>query len=339
MDVLSATHFVRAAACVALNKGDLYHSENMAVYKYGQHSVPAKIVKSIIVGTSDAGGDVKTAVRSFISLVQGKSLIGKIASVRSFAKIPSRTRVLVQDECPIATWVGEGVAVAPAHTSFNFVQLNPLKAGTEIILTNELLSMNDADFESQLSRDLIKPIANLEGVTFIDPINAGLVDVSPASITAGVDPIPSSGVDANSIRQDIANLFAGYTGSVENAVLCMNPLTALHLCLMQASLGEHGLTINGGTLFGVPVVTSDALTIDSNGAMVVLLDPSRIAMVDNGVILSASKESTVSVIGEDEEVQLISLWQENLYALQAIRLINWEVLDQGSVAWLSGVQW
>ncbi|MCY1497742.1 hypothetical protein D9M68_317130 [compost metagenome] len=117
--------------------------------------------------------------------------------------------------------------------------------------------------------------------------------------------------------------------------MAIHPETALSLSLMQAALGETGLTVRGGDFFGVPVVTSDSVPVDSNGAVVALIDPAGILLTDEGVQIKHSNLSTIGISGE----QYLSLWQNNLTAALAERFLNWEVARAGSIAWLSGVQW
>ncbi|MCY1359018.1 Phage capsid family protein [compost metagenome] len=206
------------------------------------------------------------------------------------------------------------------------------------MLTQELLQGQGAAFESAVSNDLVNPIAALEGITLLDPANSGGAE-SPASITNGVAPVPSSGSDAAAVRADIRALFAAFDGSLETAVIAMHPETALELSMMQASLGESSLTVRGGELFGVPVVTSDSVPMDSSGALVALIDPAGILLADEGVDIVHSTISTIQISDGQGGAQYLSFWQNNLAGALAERFLNWEVARPGSVAWLSGVQW
>ncbi|MGU1371682.1 phage major capsid protein [Pseudomonas aeruginosa] len=307
---------------------------------YGHSSAVVRLLEKAVVTTSDlhADPDFRSAGRAFIELVQTRSLIGKINSISPFRAIPAETRVLAQTERPAAYWTAQGQPKVATHTAFEQKRLDSKKVTALLVLTNELLQGQGAAFESAVSNDLVNPIAALEGVSFLDPTNSGNAE-SPASITSGVTPIPSSGSDADAVRTDIRALFASFGGSLETAVIAMHPESALELSMMQASLGETSLTVRGGEMFGIPVVTSNSVPKDSNGALVALIDPAGILLTDEGVDI---KQSTIATIQTDDGqggTGYLSLWQNDLTSALAERFLNWEAVRAGSVSWLSGVQW
>lgn len=327
----------------ALLSADGRPAEALALSKslYGYSNPAVRFFEKSTVGTGDlnADPDFRSAGRAFIELVQIRSLIGKINAISPFRSVPAHTRILAQTDRPVAYWTSEGAQKLASHTAFEQKSLDTKKITGLLVLTKELLTGQGAAFESAVSNDLVNPIAALEGFSFLDPSNGGIPNQSPASVTNGVVAVPSSGSDADAVRADIRALFAAFDGSLETAVMAMHPDTALSLSLMQASLGETGLTVRGGDLFGVPVVTSDSVPVDSNGAVVALVDPAGILLTDEGVQFRHSTLSTIGIAAVPEGTQYLSLWQNNLTAALAERFLNWEVARPGSVAWLSGVQW
>ncbi|MDT4802874.1 phage major capsid protein, HK97 family [compost metagenome] len=307
---------------------------------YGYSNAVVRLLEKAAVNTGDlhADPDFRSAGRAFIELVQIRSLIGKINAISPFRSVPAETRVLAQTERPAAYWTAQGQPKVATHTAFEQKRLDSKKITGLLVLTQELLQGQGAAFESAVSNDLVNPIAALEGITLLDPANSGGAE-SPASITNGVAPVPSSGSDAAAVRADIRALFAAFDGSLETAVIAMHPETALELSMMQASLGESSLTVRGGELFGVPVVTSDSVPMDSSGALVALIDPAGILLADEGVDIVHSTISTIQISDGQGGAQYLSFWQNNLAGALAERFLNWEVARPGSVAWLSGVQW
>ncbi|SFC50212.1 phage major capsid protein, HK97 family [Pseudomonas citronellolis] len=321
-------------------RGDRQSALSISRSLYGHSNAVVRLLEKAVVTTSDlhADPDFRSAGRAFIELVQVRSLIGKINAISPFRAIPAETRVLAQTERPAAYWTAQGQPKVATHTAFEQKRLDSKKITGLLVLTNELLQGQGAAFESAVSNDLVNPIAALEGITLLDPTNAGGAE-SPASITHGVAPVPSSGSDADAVRADIRALFAAFDGSLETAVIAMHPETALELSLMQSSLGESSLTVRGGELFGVPVVTSDSVPMDSNGALVALIDPAGILLTDEGVDIHQSNITTIEIYDGQDGTQLLSLWQNNLTSALVERFLNWELARAGSVAWLSGVQW
>ncbi|TLX69838.1 phage major capsid protein [Pseudomonas nicosulfuronedens] len=338
MRELALAHYVKAMLAAGGNPREAY---SQASEKYGHSNTVVRFLEKGAVGTWDlnADPDFRSAGRAFIEMVQVRSLIGRINAVSPFRAVPLKTRVLAQTERPVAYWTAEGNKKIASNTAFEQKYLDSMKITGLLVLTDELLQGQGAAFESAVSNDLVNPIASLEGITFLDPSNVGIPGQSPASVTNGVAPVPSSGTDAAAVREDIRALFAAFDGSLETAVLAMHPDTALSLSLMQAPLGQTTLTVRGGELFGVPVVTSDSVPMDSSGSLVALIDPAGILLSDTGVNINHSRIASLEVDGDSNGPQFLSLWQNNLTAALAERFVNWEVARAGSVAWLSGVQW
>ncbi|WP_271407641.1 phage major capsid protein [Pseudomonas sp. Q1-7] len=338
MRELAFAQYVKALLSAGGRPGEAL---NLSKNQYGYANPAVRFLEKSTVGTGDlhADPDFRSAGRGFIELVQIRSLIGKINAISPFRYVPAHTRVLAQTERPAAYWTAEGAQKVATHTAFEQKSLESKKITGLLVLTKELLDGQGAAFESAVTNDLVNPIASLEGISFLDPSNGGIPNQSPASVTNGVTPVPSSGADAEAVRADIRALFAAFEGSLETAVMVMHPETALSLSLMQAALGETGLTVRGGDFFGVPVVTSDSVPVDSNGAVVALIDPAGILLTDEGVQIKHSSLSTIGISGGPDGPQFLSLWQNNLTAALAERFLNWEVARAGSVAWLSGVQW
>lgn len=335
---LAFAHYVKALLASGGRHAEAYA---LAKEKYPHTHPVMRFLEKSAIGTWDlnADPDFRAAGRAFIEMVKVQSLLGKINAISPFRDVPLNTRVLAQTERPVAYWTGQGNRKIASHAAFEQKLLGSLKITGLLALTNELLQGQGAVFESAVSNDLVNPIAHLEGVTFLDPGNVGFPDQSPASVTNGVAPVPSAGTDAASVSEDIRALFAAFGGSLETAVLAMHPETALSLALMQSPLGQTSLTVRGGELFGVPVVTSDSVPKDSDGAIVALVDPAGIMLSDNGVNITSSSIATIETAGDSDGPQYLSFWQQNLTGALAERFLNWEVARAGSVAWLSGVRW
>src|SRR5690606_19846724 len=116
------------------------------------------------------------------------------------------------------------------------------------------------------------------------PAKAASAGVSPASITNGITPIASAGVTADAVRADIRALFAAFiaaNNAPTSGVWIMTATQALSLSLMQNPLGQSefpGVGMNGGTLFGLPVIVSEYVPTGT----VALVNASDIYVGDEG---------------------------------------------------------
>lgn len=130
----------------------------------------------------------------------------------------------------------------------------------------------------------------------------------------------------------------------------MDSTTALALSLLQNPLGQAeypGLTLNGGTFMGVPVIVSDYLPSDSDGGIVILANASDIWLADdNQVTIDASQEASLQMLDNPTNnsatgtaTSMVSMFQTNSTAFRAERFINWQRRRTSAVAYLTGVQW
>ncbi|WP_313302923.1 phage major capsid protein [Diaphorobacter sp.] len=287
--------------------------------QWGPNSRVAAILQKGLLSTASVAGDpdLRAASSGFLSLVRSRSLIGKIAAVSGFAKVPFETPSLIQKTPLGAGWSGETRVIALASSSFDTASLKRKKIASIVPQTNELLKGAGADFESALTRDLVAAVAELEGAAFIDAANLE-TEESPAAITAGITPTTGT----TDPKADIKTLLESFTGDIETAVLVTRPDAGLTLY----NAGFLGSGVKGGDVAGVPHVTSNTVAAGT----VALIDPSHILLADDGVVLDLSDEALLF----DENNKPISLWQFNLSAIRAIRYLNWKALP-GAVSVLS----
>lgn len=320
--------------CLAIAGGRTISAISVAKSQFGENSPVARLLEKsyLTVGDLGADPDYRSAGRAFIELVRSRSLLGKIQALSGFRKVPANTKLMVQNEAPVAYWTAEGQPVPITHTGFDQVQLAPMKIMALIAMTQELLQGQGADFESAIGRDLVKPVATLEGMSFIDPANAGIPGESPASITHGVAALTGS----SDPKADMKLLIDNFSGDLETAVLVCTPTDGLALY----NAGYLAAGARGGEVGGLPLATSSSVPVDSSGSLVALIDPAQIMLLDDGVNLAMSEQATVQT-GEDTngDPEFISFWQQNLAGILATRRLNWKAVRPGAVSYLTGCAW
>ena len=207
--------------------------------------------------------------------------------------------------------------------------------------------------KSTTTQNLVAALAERMDVDFIDPDKAAVAGVSPASITNGVTEISSTGSDADAIRADLRALWAPFIAAnnpATTAVYIMSATTALALSLMTNALGQPefpGITMQGGTLLGIPVIVSEHLANNggSSGGIVALVNANDIYFSDEGGFqVDQSKEASVQMDDAPDNptsasTVLVSLWQRNLVGFRAERTVNWARRRSASVSWLGSVTW
>ena len=266
--------------------------------------------------------------------------------------MPFRVPLIGQTSGGDGYWVGEGQAKPLTKFDFSRTTLEPLKVANIAVASMEVVRDSSPSADVIIRDQLAAALRERLDIDFIDPAKASSAGVSPASILYGLSAIPATGTgDADDIRADIKALFGAFiaaNNAPTSGVFVMSATTALALSLMQNPLGQsefQGISMNGGTLFGLPVIVSEYVPADSSGGIVALVNASDIYLGDEGGIdLSMSTEASLQMDNAPDNpttasTVLVSLWQRNLVGFRAERAINWAPRRASAAAYLSGVNW
>ncbi|HXU04660.1 MAG TPA: phage major capsid protein, partial [Polyangia bacterium] len=144
------------------------------------------------------------------------------------------------------------------------------------------------------------------------------------------------------LRTDVQTLFGIWIAQnldPTGGVWIMPATTALAISLMLNALGQPvfpGITMNGGTFFGLPVITSQSAVmvgspVPTEGNMIILLNAPEVLLADDGqVTIDASAEASIEMLDNPTNnvttptaTTMVSMFQTNSVALRATRFINW----------------
>lgn len=354
--------FARAARCLAL--GHLEHRDAIQIAKSlydGQDAViaatKALVTKAAVnpATTADATwagnlvGSETDAFADFVEYLRPQTILGRFGQngVPSLRQVPFRVPLIGQTSGGDGYWVGEGQAKPLTKFDFSRTTLEPLKVANIAVATMEVVRDSSPSADIIIRDQLAAALRERLDIDLIDPAKAAVTGVSPASVLNGVTGIASSGNDADAVRNDIRTLFGSFiaaNNAPTSGVFIMQATTALALSLMQNPLGQAefpGLSMTGGTLFGLPVIVSEYVP----AGVVALVNASDIYLGDEGGIdLSMSTEASLQMDNapdnpSTDETVLVSLWQRNLVGFRAERAINWARRRDSAVAYLTGVEW
>lgn len=358
--------FARAAKCLAL--GHLEHRDAIQIAKSlydGQDGVIAatqRLVTKAAVApatTTDATwakplvGDETTVFADFLEFLRPQLLVGRFGNngVPSLRRVPFRTALIGQTSGGDGYWVGEGQAKPLTKFDFSRTTLEPLKLANIAVATMEVIRDSNPAADAIIRDQLAAALRERLDRDFINPSKAAVSGISPASILNGVAAITSSGTDADAVRADVKALFTAFiqaNNAPTSGVWIMSAVTALALSLMQNPLGQTefpGISMNGGTFFGLPVIVSEYVPTDSSGSIVALVNASDIYYADDGGIdVSMSTEASLQMDNAPDNpttasTVLVSLWQRNLVGLRAEMTVNFARRRPSAAAWLDNVAW
>nr|CAD6417805.1 phage major capsid protein [Rhizobium sp. Q54] len=356
--------FARLAKVKALSYLNRESSRDIAKQLYGENSVVYGIVSkaTVVAGSSVSGnwaedlvGDETSVYADFAEYLRPMTILGKFGNngIPALRRVPFRTPLMGQTGGGQAYWVGEGKPKPLTAFDFSRTTLDELKVATITVVTEELIRKSSPSADAILRDALAAAVAERIDEDFIDPAKAASAGVSPASITNGVSAITSSGATADDIRADVRSAMATFidaNNAPTSGVWIMSATTALALSLMMNPLGQAefpGLTMNGGTFAGLPVIVSEYVPADSGGGMVVLANASDIYFADEGgVQVDVSREASLQMLDnptnasvDGTATSMVSMWQTNSVAFRAERILNWARRRSSAVAVLQDVNW
>ncbi len=354
--------FARFAGALAHTKGNYRDAADFVANRFpaekglgdvckmfANHGYEDIVKAAVAVGTTTSATwagplvQYQEMAEEFIEFLRPQTIVGQIDGLR---RVPFNIRMPRQTTGGSAYWVGEGAPKPVTSLAFDNITMKWTKLATIAVITEELARFSAPSAETIIRDSLADAIIQQMDVDFVNPANAGTADVKPASITNGVTAVVSSGSTEQAIRDDISALFAPFIAAnltPKNGVWIMSATTALALSLMQNALGQvafPGISMNGGTFNGLPVVVSEAV-----GNIVILANASDILLADDGqVSIDVSREASLQMNDApmnpaDATTVFRSLWQDNLIGIRAERYVNWIKARAASVQYLSGVAW
>lgn len=356
--------FARLAKVKALAHLDHLNVREVAKSLYGEDSpVYGLVTKATVVAGSsasgnwaeDLAGDETSVYADFVEYLRPRTIVGRFGQngIPSLRRVPFRTPLIGQTGGGQAYWVGEGAPKPLTAFDFSRTTLDELKVATITVVTEELLRKSSPSADAILRDALAAAVAARIDTDFIDPDKAASAGVSPASITNGVTPVTSSGNTADDIREDVRALMATFVAANNpptSGVWVMSSATALAISLMVNPLGQPefgGITMNGGTFLGLPVITSEYLAAVSAGGYIALVNASDIYFADEGgVQIDVSREASLQMLDNPTNssasataTTMVSMWQTNSVAFRAERILNWAKRRASAVALLDEVNW
>lgn len=357
--------FARYVMCLAQAKGNIHMAKEIAATQLKDDDVVNTVLKAAVAAgtTTDAAwaGNLvehRDLTTDFLEWLRPRTIIGRFGrdGIPALRRVPFNIHIKGQSAAAAAGWVGEGYAKPVTRMGFSDTYLGWAKVAAISVITEELARFSSPAAEGLVRDELGNAVIERIDVDFVDPDKAAATGAaaSPASITNGVTPIPSSGNTAEDVRADIAALWAVADQTnlpVDSAVYITDSRTARMLGLLRNPLGQRefpDVTMRGGTIDGIPVIVSNYVPSDSTGSLFILAFASEILLADDDVVtVEASREASILMDNAPNmnsgtptgAANMVSMWQTNSIALRAERMINWARRRPQAVAYLTGVNW
>lgn len=275
----------------------------------------------------------------FVEYLRPQTILGKLAGLR---RVPFNVRYPTQSAGASVGWVGQGAAKKVGKLTLSYGSLGFAKAAGIVVITQELARFSSPSAEMMVRDDMAAEMIYFLDSQFIDPGVAAVANVSPASVLNGASNVRQAAAawtSAANVETDVKAFLAAFPANeitLGGAYWVMTPDTALALSMIRTTGGENfaypGINIDGGTWFGMPVITSNSVPHSvSAGSIVALVKPSEVFYADDGAIAidvstEASLEMDTAPSGSSvtpTAAQLVSMFQTNSMAIRVERVVNW----------------
>lgn len=352
--------FSRYAMCLMTANGNRAEALEIAKARYPDnpriHNVLQKAVSAGTTTSATWAGPLvqyQDFMGDFIEYLRPQTIIGKFGTgtIPALRSVPFNIRVKRQTAGMTGYWVGQGVGKPVTAAAFDTVLMTWAKVAAISVITEELARFSSPSAEALVRDELAGALIAKLDTDFVDPAKAIAANVSPASITNGITPVSATGTNYAAFVVDVQALMAGFiTANISPAqgVWIMSATRALAMSLMQNALSQPqfpGLSMQGGTLIGYPVIVSEYVTTGSspNTDLMIFVNASDIYLADDGqVVVDVSREASLEMTATPSqnaatptESSVVSLWQTNSIGLRAERFINWLRRRDAAVAYIS----
>lgn len=356
--------FARAVKCLAL--GHMEHRDSIQIAKNlydGQDDViaattqlvtKAAVLPATTTGTTWAAPLINVSpMADFVEYLRPLSIIGRFGAggIPGLRRVGFRMPLVGQTSGGDGYWVGETQAKPLTAFDFSSTSILPTKVANIAVASMEVIRDSSPAAEPIIRDQLAAALIARLDLDFINPSKAAVAGVSPASILNGATSFVSSGPTEANIRTDINRVFGAFiaaNNAPTSGVWIMPAVVALSLSLMQNPMGQPeypGLTMNGGTFLGLPVIVSQYVPNTSAGSIVALVNASDIYLADEGGInVDMSTEASLQMDTAPDNpttatTVLVSLWQRNLVGFRAERTIGWARRRPTAAVYLTAVNW
>nr|WP_279078527.1 phage major capsid protein [Hafnia alvei] len=345
--------FARFAKALAAANGSRSEALEIAKKQYPLDSKLHHVLKAAVgAGTTTdpawAGSlvEYQEYANDFVEFLRPQTIIGRFGqgSIPSLRQVPFNIRIPAQTSGGSANWVGQGKAKPLTKFDFESITFGFSKVAAIAVLTDELIRFSNPAADALVRNALAEAVIARLDTDFINPAKAEVANVSPASITNGIDGIPSTG-DPDADAEAAFGQFVAANLQPTGGVWIMSSTNALALSMKKNALGQKmypEMTLLGGTFQGLPAIVSQYA-----GTNLTLLNAPDIYLADDGgVAVDMSREASLEMESDPTGdsvtptgTEMVSMFQTNSVAIRAERWINWKRRRTAAVAVISGVNY
>lgn len=345
--------FARAVRCMFVGKESNRNPMDVARDLYGSGPVGRQVREAVTAGSTASGNwgaplyQANAAAVEFLQWLAPQTLIGKfgVNGVPALTPVDFGVPLVAQTTQANGYWVGQGAAKGVTLLGFSTDTIVEYEVAAIIALSDRLRRRGNATNVDALIRNaLAQGIIARKDSTFmsLDPADPG---IAPAGLLNDLSPNASAGNTAEDVRTDIVALQESLNTlhyPLSGTVLVISTSLAIRLMAMTNPLGQPefpGITRNGGTLLGLPVLVTDYMPTSSNGGVVALVHAPNVFYAEDGAESLVSQHATLYLdTAPASNAPNNSLYQRNQTGVRISQPVGW-AKRTGAIVAIDDVDW
>jgi hypothetical protein len=249
-------------------------------------------------------------------------------------QVPLRTRFLIATSAMTASEVSEGAAKPIRRLTTTNLDTEVTKFSSAIAISKEAIQESPDIAARMLADALPEAIGRATDVYFLGKLAGEEVGESSSEVN------PSWSLVLNDL-EELTRLVQ--TGERSRLYLIMPPRNCKYLARLATENGISTVTYDGGSIFGIRIITSQAQT----AGRITLADASAVMYGDDGMDVRQSDVAAVELLDNPTNsavttvtaTNVVSAFQTNTSILLVERAIAVRVGDTNGIATLTGTQW
>jgi hypothetical protein len=260
-------------------------------------------------------------------MIAANSPVGVFETMRAdMTQVPVHGRCVVRSGTVLAGGtVAEGAADPIRRFAVTELGQTMSKCVCEVAITTESMLQSPELAQAILARALPEALNRAVDIYFVGQLQAQEVGDSSGEVN------PSWANVLNDL-EELMRLVR--VGSASRLFFVMAPAAAKYLARIATENGIESVRFNGGSIFGIEIITAQNI--------------SGLTLADGGVELRSSDETTTelsdagtgsSTVPNPASVNFVNAFQSGYRVLRAERRLNARVIDTSGVATLAGIAW
>lgn len=295
-----------------------------------------------------AGNLARETWGEFLNLLLPESVYAQLSAIGSRFTFGNAGKIMLpsrnKDPNLAGDFIGENQPIPVKKGSIITASLTPKKLAVISAYSREMATVSAGQIEDYIRQFMVEDTAQVIDAKLLD--NVAATAIRPAGLLNGVTLTPSAGDTLADIITDVKAAMTPIltANGGRRLVWLMNPLQAMSLGLQTNAAGAFIFPNANSNFLGYRVIVSNNVPA---GTMI-LIDAADFATVANDTPqFLVSNEATLHMESATPEpindgtpaTPVISLFQQDSFAVRMIQQMNWTMRRTGMVSGISGITW